>query len=540
MKEKCIIATIVYNYTKDPLNTLKQIKKLSLFTLLISLLTHSTFGQGNSQGDKKKEVLHIETDLSIKYQTIHHFGASDAWSCQFVGNWPAGKKEKIAELLFSKKFDENGSPKGIGLSMWRFNLGAGSAEQGDASDIKDEWRRAESFLNADGSYNWNKQKGQIWFAEKAKDEEVENLLVFSNSPPVALTKNGKAYANKGENNLARENYAAFAQYLAKSLKNLEQKGLKPGFISPVNEPQWDWSNAGQEGTPFSNSEIAEIVRELDKALEKEKLSTTLDVAEAGKINYLIEDADKPARGNQINEFFSKDSENYLGNLKHVENNISGHSYFTTSPFDEAQSLRRSLANRINEVPGLSFWMSEYCILGGNNGDINGNKRDLSMPPALYVARTIHNDLTFANAAAWNWWIAISPYNYKDGLIYIDKNKTDGQFYPSKILWTLGNYSRFIRPGFKRVEVTIQNKLPQNKDFLVSAFYSKDSNQLVYVVVNSQNFAQEISLVQNELGFNSLKAYLTSEESDLQLLHINTNDKSFTIPENSVVTIIAEK
>ncbi len=67
-------------------------------------------------------------------------------------------------------------------------------------------------------------------------------------------------------------------------------------------------------------------------------------------------------------------------------------------------------------------MSEYCILGSY-----GPGRDLGIDPALYVARTIHFDLTRANAAAWQWWTAVSTEDYKDGLIYTDfKNAGDEQ------------------------------------------------------------------------------------------------------------------
>ena len=64
-------------------------------------------------------------------QTILHFGASDAWSMQFIGLWEnEAEQTKIADWLFSTRCDEQGKPLGIGLSVWRFNLGAGSAEQG--------------------------------------------------------------------------------------------------------------------------------------------------------------------------------------------------------------------------------------------------------------------------------------------------------------------------------------------------------------------------------------------------------------------------
>src|SRR5919112_2276465 len=83
----------------------------------------------------------IRFDENKTYQTIRNFAASDAWACQFAGNWPDEKRNAIADWLFSMDTLSNGNPKGIGLSLWRYNLGAGSAEQKDSSGIKDEWRR---------------------------------------------------------------------------------------------------------------------------------------------------------------------------------------------------------------------------------------------------------------------------------------------------------------------------------------------------------------------------------------------------------------
>src|SRR5690554_5443769 len=95
-------------------------------------------------------VTQVTIDTAVTFQVIHNFGASDAWSCQYAGLWPDDQKNHIADLLFSMESDETGSPLGIGLSCWRFNIGAGSALQGDESGIDDRWRRAESFLQPDG------------------------------------------------------------------------------------------------------------------------------------------------------------------------------------------------------------------------------------------------------------------------------------------------------------------------------------------------------------------------------------------------------
>ena len=377
----------------------------------------ATAGPARSQAPA---TVTVRIDAAKTHQTIANFAASDAWAGQFVGNWPTAKKEAIADLLFSPE-------KGIGLSMWRFNIGAGSAEQGAASGIKDEWRRAESFLTPAGTYDWSRQAGQVWFLEAAKKRGVTQFLGFLNSPPVALTRNGKAYATAKQPNLAPEKFGPLADYCVRVLEGIRQKtGITFAYLSPVNEPQWDWSDGGQEGTPFQNTDIAGIAKALSAKLAASKLPTQLLITEAGKLDYLFSAADKPGQGDQIGAFFGdKAAPTYLGATPRVAPIIAGHSYFTTSPYAQAVATRQQLAAKVASVPKLGFWQSEYCILGDNAGEINGGPRDLGMKPALYLARTIHADLAVANAAAWQWWLAISPYDYKDGLVYIDKNKTDG-------------------------------------------------------------------------------------------------------------------
>ena len=104
----------------------------------IVILCAIGFGLITLTAEAQVKKVALAVDFSKTYQTIENFGASDAWSGQFVGNWPEVKKNEIADLLFSNGVKKDGSPKGIGLTLWRFNIGAGSTEQGKASGIKDE------------------------------------------------------------------------------------------------------------------------------------------------------------------------------------------------------------------------------------------------------------------------------------------------------------------------------------------------------------------------------------------------------------------
>jgi len=129
-----------------------------------------------------------------KVQSIDNIGASGAWFSEGIGKyWPETTKKRMAELLFSKAFDKDGNPMGIGLSAWRFNIGGGTAEQGDSSGISSAVKRVECFLSPDGKYNWNKQSGYIWFVKQAAAYGVENLIAFSNTPPVQFNKNGLGF-----------------------------------------------------------------------------------------------------------------------------------------------------------------------------------------------------------------------------------------------------------------------------------------------------------------------------------------------------------
>tara|TARA_R110002049_G_scaffold267422_1_gene443782 strand:+ start:11076 stop:12581 length:1506 start_codon:yes stop_codon:yes gene_type:complete len=478
------------------------------------------------------------------FQKIDGFGASDAWRCQFVGkNWPNEKKERIAELLFSKELDVEGNPKGIGLSLWRFYIGAGTAEQGEDSDIKNEWRRAESFVDADGNYDWSKQQGQQWFLKKAKSYGVDKFLAFSISAPVQWTKNGKGYNgdNKdGEINLKPEYFDDYSEFMVEFLKHFKFEGIEFDYLSPINEPQWDWEKKTQEGTPATNDNILKLTKLLNADIEKSNLSTKIVLAEAADLRWLYSNYGKPVRGNQIDYFFNQNHS--IKNLKHT---ISGHSYFTTWPVDSLITIRQKLNNKLETHPNLDYWQSEFCILENTDDIGGGSKRDLGIDTALYVARVIHADLTLANASSWQWWTALTIADYKDGLIYLDTGivndmynqeslKYDGNFHDSKLLWALGNYSRFVRPEMKRIEVKLSDNKTlkeQYKDVMISAYKNEKTSGLVLVAINYGNEDKSIDLS----GYTIKNMYVTSKDKNLEAT--SANSKNVTLEARSVNTLI---
>ena len=483
-------------------------------------------------------------DIQQPRQTIRHFGASDAWSMQFIGKWEnEQEQQKIADWLFSTENDEQGKPKGIGLSIWRFNLGAGSEEQGEASKIQ-PGTRTECFLKADGTYDWSKQAGQRKFLQMAKQRGVPYLLAFLDSAPVYFTQNGLA-TNTGRGgtiNLRNDCYDDFADYMAKAVKGLqEHHGIHIDYLCPVNEPDghWNWQGPKQEGSPATNREIARLVRETSNALLREGLNTRILVNESSDYRCLLGIYKTTwERGNAIRTFFSKDStDTYLGNIPHVPHLMVGHSYWTNTPVTYMREIREQLRDTLAKY-NLRFWQTELCIMSNDEEIGGGNGYDFTMKTALYVARIIHHDLCFANAESWSWWRAAGE-NYKDGLIRIfsKDHLKSGYAQDSRLLWSLGNYSRFIRPGAIRYDVKGSSHF--NPYGVMCSAYQNQDGQWVAVAINYSEQPQHFTLRLSDDSILQWQMYRTSDQEGETLLPIGIMDGNTSLPPRSITTFVSQ-
>lgn len=538
--------------------------KIPLKRSFILLLTFSFFSLQGQEGalgkhaPAKPEVDRFVVDRESKLQTIDNFSASDGWSMQYIGLWPREKQEQIADWLFSTQNDEKGQPRGIGLSLWRFNIGAGSAGQGDQSGIDNVWTRAECFLQPDGTYHWEKQKGQRNFLQLAKQRGVDQYLGFILSAPVYWTQNGLA-TNTGRGatfNLQEDKYDDFARFQADVIQGLQQhEGITLNYICPFNEPDghWNWVGPKQEGTAATNREIAKTVRLMARELEARKMDTKILVSESFDYNcmYRTHPYTKADRGYQIQSFFGKDSvHTYIGDLANVPHLMAAHSYWTNTPLADLRSIRMEM-NKELQKNKVRYWQTELCIMSNDDEIGGGGDIDLTMKTALYVARVIHHDLVHANASAWQWWRSVATGNYKDGLIYAhpDQSLMDGSFTDSKLMWALGNYSRFIRPGAVRLGVSAYNsngKLVAEGDtdpyaLMISAYENADGTPVV-VVINYHEKERAFDLKWKGHTPRAWIPYCTSDEkgADLKPLEPITTKKQMHIPARSIITYVGVK
>ncbi|MBR5393570.1 MAG: xylanase [Bacteroidaceae bacterium] len=498
----------------------------------------------------------VSIDTSKCYQTIQDFGASDCWTTEFIGDYySTTQKAKAAKWLFSQQMDKNGNPEGIGLSCWRVNIGAGSATQGEDSNIAEEIHRTECFLNQDGTYDWTRQDGQQWFMRQAKEYGVEHFLFFSNSPPIYYTKNGKANANNQNItcNLKTTCYDDFAEFLATVTKHFVDEGYNVTYIDPVNEPQYDWKS-GQEGSPWENSDITKLAKQLDKSIASRGLDTKILIPEAGSLTCLY--AGTSARGNkQIEAFWKRtNSSTYIGNLKSLAPVAAAHSYWTVSSDELLREVREKVRNEAAKY-GVQVMQTEWSMLDDPPSTSAGFPASYAeaskMSIALFMGKLIQCDLTIGNMVGWSYWTAFSQekWGHKNRFHLIRVNtkgdtgeestgdlKQGGTLTADKNLWVLGNFSRFIRPGYKRIELE-SSETDDGRLLLGSAWLSPDENEVVTVLVNLSHARRKVDLSMVSGEASEVRTYVTDRSRDLKLDTSLQDLHNLELPARSVVTVV---
>jgi O-glycosyl hydrolase len=114
---------------------------------------------------------------------------------------------------------------------------------------------------------------------------------------------------------------------------------------------------------------------------------------------------------------------------------------------------------------------------------------------------------------------------------------------SKQMWTMGNYSRFIRPGAKRVDVEVTDTagivIPdgdtQPYGVMLSAYINKDGKRVV-VALNYSERTHPLSLTIDGVE-SAWRLYRTSDRSHENLSPVGTVQGKAILPPRSATTFV---
>lgn len=414
-------------------------------------------------------------DWNAVGQRIDGFGASSAWR----NTWTAAQ----ADMFFSTNSGTGASLDhrtnfaftGIGLSLLRNHIAYAASASRSITPSTSEISLMQ-MAQARGA--------RVWSAPWTPAAGFK-----SNNGP-----NGGNYLGFGNN----ATNVAYASQLANYVASMKATyGLNLYALSVQNEP--DAHVTTYEACVWNGTQIHDFVTNLYTALSIRGLSGTriiLPESESWSANpgLYTPTLNDPVAAAQVG---------IIANHNYVANNVAG---------DTATPAALS-------APGKAVWETEVSQIGG--------AFDGSIKNALYWAGRIHLFLTVAQVNAWHYWWFIPTGSDNEGL-------TDTNGVPAKRMYALGQFARFVRPGFYRINVANNTGIAQ-----ISAYKDSLSSQFAIVAVNPGSAPiQQTFVLTNVAGVSTVTPWLTT--SDLSLasqaaVTVSNSSFTYTLPTFSIVT-----
>lgn len=480
---------------------------------------------------------YLAIDENKEYRSVTGFGASAAWWAQTV---PVGSQSAtdLAKSLYSED--------GIGLSIYRYNIGGGSWDYNAYNDhgagpfvVFPEYRNTQSAFIAENydkslsaeenfadpeNYDFSKDENALEFMKLCATQQgsaVERIILFANSPHYLLTVSGKTNGEYAyQSNLPEENYKAYCEYLIKYLDYVVNTlGLEVEAVSAINEPQHSWGgeSSPQEGCHYEPEELAAFYDVFHGYLtefnEKNGTSVKMDVFESG--NYDV----YKSKGRVMEYLYAMSKYDYFDEI----DTISVHSYGSPT----SQEARESFVYMLNNLYGdrISVEMSEICDMTAG--------LDAGMNSALWLSEVMNKDFCDLGATAWCWWMATSCDDYNDGIVTWMWGTKDGEVTPTKRYWVMGNYSKFVDTGDVRVEGCVDNA----SEGVFATVFKKADGTIVVVLSNTGNKSADVNIPS---AYKTLQAWETSADKDLEKVADGACGGVYTAPAGSVTTLILGK
>jgi len=431
--------------------------------------------------------LYAASTVSLKwgttYQSIDGFGVSEAFhQSNDIALLGATKQKEIYDLLFS-------TSKGAGFSIFRSILGDGGT-WGNATDGPNKTMHPSETV-----WDWKETNDdQIPMIRTIQaDYGIKNILYTVWSPPAWMKSNGST--SRGY--LKTDKYQAYATYLAEHIKNYKSKfGIEITHIGISNEPnlETDYSSC-----TWSSGQFKTFMRDnLVPTFDNEGITTKVIMGEPMSCT----------------ESFAIDSLNDATAVKRTDI-VGSHNYgstYTTFPTTKAK--------------GKGIWLTEISNMNGN---------DPSITDGLKWSKEVHDFMTVTQGNAWcYWWGACYKTNNGEGLIRMDMNSKT--YTVDKRLYTLGQYARFVRPGWQRFSATAN---PVSGVY-VTAYKDPATGNFAVVAINNSSTNQSITYALDGFSPEAVTPYTTSSTQNLaEGSKISVSGSSFTsnLAANSVTTFV---
>lgn len=464
--------------------------------------------------------------ITSPVQTMAGFGASGDWWTVDAQYFPKPMRDRIAKLLFSHNH-------GITLSQYRYNIGGGGTgvvnPSGDESELGVTSRAPATFYVSPSIMDYSKDPGGVEFLRAAARKGI-SITAHANSAPAAFTSNhqscgGTLLANKVND---------YADYLAKVVAHAWTAWhVKISYVSPMNEPDYTRADCTQEGMVVPPSLRGQLVVAVHDALAKR--------APWAKV---IADESSSLGGQFLPELPT------WTNNPTVKNDLAA---LATHTYDFPNTTTLAAAAAAAVGVGKPLWQTEVCC----EADFHtyGAQFDPGMNNAMWLADTLSDDVTVGHMAAYDWWVALSPalgcdpakqsgcgtsvnkVGYNDGLVYYNPNFAadhDSRLIPTKRLWVLGNYSKFIPPGSIHYNIT---GLPSN---IRASAYKVGHHWRVVAINDAPTVAGPTSLqisLPNGQQAHPDAAYRTSASENLKPVRNAIAGDTLVLPAQSVTTFL---
>ncbi len=438
----------------------------------------------------------IGVNKYVEYQTAGGFGTSSAWWSQTIDDEQTARE--IARLLYDRE-------TGLGLNIYRYNIGGGEADNPDCR-IWDRTRRTESFLYRDESdgqwkYDFSRDANAVRMMKLAVEYGADEVVLFCNSPHYSMTASGHASGGleKKVNNLPEENYGAFVDYVLTIADHFVQEGIPVRYISPINEPQWDWGGewVGQEGCHYDPDECIKLLELFAVTMQQRNCPYGLSGPESGQLT--------PEYYDYIDKFMQSEI------LRNCCDHIAGHSYW----MDYNLAGKKEFGEKMKtEYPDMRFDMTEWC-------ELPLQIDSTAVESGLRMANIICQDLSLLGASSWSSWTAVNG----DGLMEIK----DGKLVIYSRYYAYMHFSRFLEKGMKRIDI-MDSK--ENSDITGVAY--KGGGKTVIVLVNNSGEMQKL----NFTGVcGKYETYITDETRCCEKEQSGKYFTGITVPGKSIETII---